>query len=736
MASQRVARIVWLLVVVLAGAGLAVADEPAIGNFSVLQISDIHVDPHLARTGESGPLRSGETIRWVCEQAAQPQEVTPYHLTAPPPAFVLATGDLTEYGVIGDTWAIFERAFHDLPCPLYVLPGNHDNTWVALYQIMRKRYGGENYSFDKSGCHFVCLCSASPQEPLPTIDAKTRTWLKADLDRTPAGAPIFVALHHPPYSEEFANPAEMETFIDLLRDYNVVLLLYGHGHQANLHDVGGIPGLMGGATWGDQAGYGLLSVQDGQVRYAYRYQHGGPGAKGQADAGPTWKGLYEAPLPRAARPRLFDIEEPHAEVTTSGEKLAVKLTLRGKAEVVPEGGVTFRIDGKEIEGSQLGDSALAVALPLKDVVAGAHLLCVMMKMPNKTTDTRARVFYVDRPGTAVAWRKQLPAAVKAGPVVAEELLIVARNDGIVSALDRHDGAERWIFGTGGEILGTPAYSNGTLVFGSGDGKVYALDGRGGSPRWTFEAGPAVYGSPLVADGTVFIGDNGGHLHALDLADGKPRWTFDRADYSIEDQPAVWQDMVVFGAWDGYVYAVARSDGQLRWKSYGPKSSENKGNRYFAPADCGPVVIDDTLFVCDRGYMLGSYSPAGELRSKWSPKAAALAPAADRRAFYVRSTEDRVSRVDPKGEAVWQTAIPAGRFPIPPTVGHGRVWLCSNRGRLSVLDEKDGHEVWSYQATPGSYVMAPIAVDGETPGDAGPVCYIAGMDGSLTAVRQR
>jgi len=265
--------------------------------------------------------------------------------------------------------------------------------------------------------------------------------------------------------------------------------------------------------------------------------------------------------------------------------------------------------------------------------------------------------------------------------------------------------------------------------------VYALDGSSGDRRWTFEAGPAVYGSPLVADGTVFIGDNGGRLHALNLVDGKSRWTFDRADYSIEEQPAVWQDLVVFGAWDGYLYAVARTDGQLRWKSYGPKSSETKGNRYFAPADCGPIVIDDSLFLCDRGYMLGAYSPGGELRSKWPLNAAAIAPAADGRAFYVRSIEEHVSKLDEQAGVVWQAAIPAGRFPIPPTVGHGRVWVCSNRGRLSVLGEKDGHEAWSYQATPGFYVMAPVAVDAVTAKESVPACYIAGMDGSLTAVRQ-
>ncbi|HQL55235.1 MAG TPA: PQQ-binding-like beta-propeller repeat protein, partial [Phycisphaerae bacterium] len=51
-----------------------------------------------------------------------------------------------------------------------------------------------------------------------------------------------------------------------------------------------------------------------------------------------------------------------------------------------------------------------------------------------------------------------------------------------------------------------------------------------------------------------------------------------------------------------------------------------------------------------------------------------------------------------------------------------------------LDAQTGKPVWNYQATPGLFVMAPVTVDA---GDAaGPVCYVAGMDGSLTAVRAR
>jgi outer membrane protein assembly factor BamB len=267
----------------------------------------------------------------------------------------------------------------------------------------------------------------------------------------------------------------------------------------------------------------------------------------------------------------------------------------------------------------------------------------------------------------------------------------------------------------------------TVVFGSGDGRVYALS-EGGKTRWTFDSGSAVYGWPLIDGDTVYVGDNGGRLHALNIADGKPRWTFERADYTIECRPVPWNDAVVFGAWDGNLYALNRRDGSLKWKSLGPTSSEGKAVRYFAPADCGPVAIGERLFVCDRGYQLGVYGPDGTLQSKIATEVAAIGVSHDGQSLYTRSTKDRVGKYNAAGEKLWEVEVPAGRFPIPPTERNERVYVCSNRGLLSVLDAKDGRTLWQYQATPGFYVMAPVTVDERS------TCYVAGMDGTLTAVR--
>ena len=683
-------------------------------NFSFIQVSDIHVSPHLARTGEPGPVRGAESIAWICRTAVGSQTVPDWGITTPSPAFGLATGDLTEYGVIDDTWSVFTRAFESLPFPLHVLPGNHDNTWVAMYDVMRERHGGENYSFDHGGCHFACICSASPQEPVPSIDAKTRTWLRNDLKRVAPNTPIFVALHHPPHSEEFA-PAEYDTLIDLLRDYNVVLLLYGHGHGVSHHDFDGIDGVMGGSTYGPNAGYGLVSVQDGVLRVGYHY-HKKPG--NNADGGPGWRDVVTKSVPQRAMPRLFEVKA--AKVADDTLRVELVTALRSV-----DLDIAVRIDGKDVRSAPLNGGLRAVRVDLTGLAPGQHLLSIRGTTLRGERDLRTQVFSTDLRAQA-SWRIEVPAAMKAGPVVVDDKVIIARTDGVITALSRRDGHEEWSFATGGEIVGTPVVAAGMIVFGSGDGRVYALDLLG-REAWRYDAGLPVYGWPVVEDDTVYIGDNGGRMHALRLSDGTPKWTFQRADFAIEATPCVWNDQVVFGAWDGHLYAVTAERGEQSFKVLGPKASEGKAARYYSPADCGPVALADTLFVCDRGYVLGRYDRSGAQGPRVDEKIAAIAATPSGCGFYGRGLDDRVCKYGADGAKLWEAKVAAGRFPIPPTCHGDAVYVCSNTGLLSVLCADDGEVRWQYQATPGFYVMAPVAVD-----RAG-TCYVASMDGTVTAV---
>ena len=80
-------RRILLAILVLAVPALAPGQTKApVEDFAFVQVSDIHVSPHLARTGQPGALRGAVSIAWICENAGGPQTIAPFGITTPAPA--------------------------------------------------------------------------------------------------------------------------------------------------------------------------------------------------------------------------------------------------------------------------------------------------------------------------------------------------------------------------------------------------------------------------------------------------------------------------------------------------------------------------------------------------------------------------------------------------------------------------------------------------------------------------
>jgi outer membrane protein assembly factor BamB len=63
------------------------------------------------------------------------------------------------------------------------------------------------------------------------------------------------------------------------------------------------------------------------------------------------------------------------------------------------------------------------------------------------------------------------------------------------------------------------------------------------------------------------------VHALDAEDGKPLWSF-TAGGRVDSPPTIHGNLVLFGSADGWVYALAASDGQLAWRLRAAPESRN------------------------------------------------------------------------------------------------------------------------------------------------------------------
>ncbi|MBI4582271.1 MAG: PQQ-binding-like beta-propeller repeat protein [Planctomycetes bacterium] len=754
----------WCRAVLLAWLAVSAAWAGAIRDFCFLHTSDNHLSPQPVGAPAPGPDdRALSGLTWFVAEAGKPQVVEPLQLTTPPPAFVIDTGDLTEYGVIHRTWDTFEAAIAPLGIPFYVTPGNHDNTWTGIMQVMRKRHGGDHYSFDKFGCHFACIDSATPQEPLPSLERRTLAWLTDDLRRVARDTPVFLFCHHPLSGPEFAKPFEQLRFLQTIEDHNVVLLMMGHGHGHRHERWNTLDSVMGGTTSHpvENIGYNIMVVRDEVLHVVFRPR----------DAAKPMQVVLKKPLAAARGPRIEFVDSASrarmpggdSVETISGRETPVQVRVRGGRP----GRVTASVDDIEATTVALtpaGPGRYGGTIGAADLLPGRHFVEVTAAFGDRKIDA-AREFQFVPPGSPSVVQANVDAGVKAAPLAVGDEVIVVTTGGEVQRLSfgRPPGkttAER-LFDAGVEILHPPRLADGKLYFSAAEKGVHCL-GLDGKLAWTCNVGATVYGTPAVDGQRVYVADMQGSAHAIDRATGKIVWSKRHAAYSVETPVLLCDGVLYFGAWDGLVYAVNADDGTLKWKKPGPAGHMGQAlfrSRYYAPADCPPVAVGDRLFVTDRAYKLGEYRiETGEYLGEIASDIAAIGPTADGRGFYARGLSKGVTRYDGAGKVVWTAAdVPMGRFPAPPVEATGesdrleagptvaldsprtpsrsraaeprgvsRVAACSNRGTLVVLDACTGQVLLRYQAAPQLHVMAPPAADDQR-------VYVAGMDGSVTRI---
>jgi eukaryotic-like serine/threonine-protein kinase len=220
------------------------------------------------------------------------------------------------------------------------------------------------------------------------------------------------------------------------------------------------------------------------------------------------------------------------------------------------------------------------------------------------------LYALDRLSGRIRWSFDANSPVGSSPTVAGGLVAFTTADGHLYALDAGTGRVRWKLATGPTIpfpwgyesgdfwTSSPVFSDGLLMVGAGDGYLYAVDAGSGKVRWRLETAGRIRSSPAIAHGAVFVGSADGRFHAADLATGRERWHFDTEGHALESakfgfdrrtiqsSPVIAGDLVLFGARDGFLYALDRETGRQRWR-YDYKVSWINGS---------PAVSDGVVYV--------------------------------------------------------------------------------------------------------------------------------------------
>ena len=187
----------------------------------IVQITDLHI---LAD--------DGETISGVNPSQSLTKVIGDILSMSPPPRMVIASGDLTDDGS-ELAYQQLQKLLNRLPCPVYVMAGNHDET-----NVMNSVLPGDNiFSQHQSSCEnwqLIFVNTKIEGGSYGYVSKGELAWLEQQLVES-GDHPVLLAMHHTPLKLcasatcQFENAKE---FIALVQQYpNVKGMIAGHTHN-------------------------------------------------------------------------------------------------------------------------------------------------------------------------------------------------------------------------------------------------------------------------------------------------------------------------------------------------------------------------------------------------------------------------------------------------------------------------------------------------------------------------
>ncbi len=184
---------------------------------------------------------------------------------------------------------------------------------------------------------------------------------------------------------------------------------------------------------------------------------------------------------------------------------------------------------------------------------------------------RGTTYAVDSESGKIVWRRR-GAHKPSSPAIAGAKLIVAANDGTVTAFDRFSGRRLWRVATGARVESSPAVSHGSAFVSNADGRVFRIAVETGRVRWAFATGGLINSSPTLAHGRVCVTTYAGSIFCLRARDGVKLWgTYLRRDAlrheSFYASASTDGRRLYTVARSGRILALAVADGRVLWSRH-------------------------------------------------------------------------------------------------------------------------------------------------------------------------
>ena len=215
-----------------------------------------------------------------------------------------------------------------------------------------------------------------------------------------------------------------------------------------------------------------------------------------------------------------------------------------------------------------------------------------------------------------------------------------------------------------------------------------------------------WSGPAVANNVLYVGTIGGEVIALDVSGDQPSQIWSETlespgtggflacsarlstPMSTYGTPAIGEDKVYVGGYDGYIYSFTVDDGYMRKFDTG---SAIVGS---------PIVADETVFVGNSDGKFYALSLDLSPEPKWVFKTGDkiwATPAVDNGVVYIGSSDHKLYAIDiESGREIWHFKTEGAILSTPLVVG-GTVYVGSDDNNFYAIDAGTGEEKWAFAA---------------------------------------
>ncbi|MEI7811122.1 MAG: PQQ-binding-like beta-propeller repeat protein [Ignavibacteria bacterium] len=206
-------------------------------------------------------------------------------------------------------------------------------------------------------------------------------------------------------------------------------------------------------------------------------------------------------------------------------------------------------------------------------------------------------------GADILWTEDLKTAVSAPPLVWDNKIYSVSLNGIVTCFVA-DGRKLWEFNATGTITSRPVIADNILCVGNSRGDLFTLNPNTGSVIQTVGLDEKItsrlivikyQGDKFLLDGSkpdtvIIAGTASGRMICCDIHSLDQLWENTSAKGMIETKPLFFENKIIYGSRDGYLYCIDARSGILNWKWTAQKNSR------CSYAACAPVTDGKYVYI--------------------------------------------------------------------------------------------------------------------------------------------